>query len=109
MIVNRIVPGLGINVQPQVHEWDRPTVSGVVYYNAGARSFTVCDGMNTAIMKENPVMVGLDMEAAELIQWAKRKREEEALILEKLARNPELKSVVDQLELVKTILANTPV
>ncbi len=77
---------------------------GNLRYNMSTQNLEVCDGMNWVVISSSPA-VTLTREADELLDWAKRKRDEE-IHLDQLAKShPTIASLVDELNLTKDKIA----
>lgn len=71
---------------------------GNMRYNSNSNNIEVYDGVSWISMITSPVSVGLDHEAVSLLEWARKKRNEE-LELERLAQtSPAIKDLVDQVK-----------
>ena len=84
---------------------------GNMRYNTTNQNLEVFDGNNWQMMSNSIAQVGLTAEAETLLDWAKKKRDEE-LELESLAKtNPTIKDLTDQIKekqdqikMVKTLI-----
>lgn len=87
------------------------TFTGQMRYNSNTNNIEVFDGNNWLGIVNSTAQVGLTAEAESLLDWAKRKRDEE-LETERLAENnPAIKDLMeqikvkqDQIKMVKTLI-----
>jgi len=71
---------------------------GNLRYNTSSQQLEVYDGTNWVILNTSYADIRLSVEAESLLDWAKRKQHEEAM-LEKLAQeNTTVKDLVDQIK-----------
>lgn len=71
---------------------------GNLRYNPNSSNIEVFDGASWITMYTNSATIGLDSEATMLLEWARKKRNEE-LELERLAEsNPAIKDLVNQVK-----------
>ena len=71
---------------------------GNMRYNPNSQNVEVFDGSIWVIMQSNSAYISLDTEAVRLLEWVRKKRDEE-LELERLAEtNPTIKDLVIQVK-----------
>lgn len=95
----------------QGHSTNSQSFTGQMRYSAQSSSLEIFDGNNWQMMSNSIAQVGLTTEAELLLDWAKKKRDEE-LELESLAKtNPTIKDLTDQIKekqdqikMVKTLI-----
>jgi hypothetical protein len=87
---------------------------GNMRYNPNSQNIEVFDGSLWVIMQSNSAYISLDNEAISLLEWARKKRNEE-LELERLAQtSPIIKDLVNQIKdkeeqisMIETLLNST--
>lgn len=80
---------------------------GNVRYNTSNQQFEVWDGNSWITISMDYAQVGLNPEAESLLDWAKKKRDEELAWYELAANNEAVRIALEQLEQAKTKLELT--
>lgn len=80
---------------------------GNVRYNTSNQQFEVWDGYSWITISMDYAQVGLHPEAESLLDWAKKKRDEELAWYELAANNEAVRIALEQLEQAKTKLELT--
>jgi hypothetical protein len=76
---------------------------GNVRFNTNNQRMEVYDGNNWMPINMSSVQVGLNYEAESLLDWAKRKRDEEDKLKSMMERHPGLKDLHDKFEMMKIL------
>ncbi len=80
-----------------------PSVTGQVRWNGATRCFEVCDNSSYSggwMRIDNTVQLSSDPQIQPVLEWAKKKMEEEKKLDKLMSEYPSLKAAKDQLELV---------
>ena len=110
-MIKSITQGLGIEVVGGSSTYPYVNMSnysaGMVRYNGNTSNFEVYDGSGWCAMTSLETSVSLDRETQSIIEWAKKKRNEEFRLEEKAKNNPALNDLLKQQkdleEKIKTI------
>ena len=88
-------------------EYLQPATSGQVRWNGSSKQFEVCDNQNGMWYKiDNTVELRNDPQLAEVIDWAKKKMEEEKKLDKLMSEYPSLKTAKEQFEIVLKLVQN---
>lgn len=85
--------------------------AGMVRYNGNSNNVEVYDGMSWLIMQTSYANIELDADTQLLIEWARKKRNEEVECEQLAKTNPAIRDLIDQikqkedqLKMVRTLL-----
>ena len=74
--------------------------AGMPRYNGTTNNWEVYDGSNWVIMPHNHAHVELDAEMQALIDWARKKREEDLELKSRMEKSPALKDAWEKFQIV---------
>lgn len=78
-------------------------MAGQVRVNTMTQSMEVYDGANW-ISYNNTSSVGLSFDAQKILQWAKKKMDEEAVLKDKMEKYPMLKDAYEQYKVIEALV-----
>jgi len=73
---------------------------GNLRFNTANQNMEIWDGSNWIVMATGHVMVGLDAEAVELLDWARAKRQQEERITKLAQQHPGIQDLQQKLEIM---------
>lgn len=76
---------------------------GNMRYNTANQRMEVFDGSNWVILNTSSASVGLNPEAESLLDWARKKRDEEFALQSLMDKHPGLKEAYERLEIMKAL------
>jgi hypothetical protein len=97
---------------PIVYQVDRsyslPGITGQVRWNGNSKCFEVCDNTLSGswIRIDNTVELSSDGQISDIINWAKKKMEEEKKLDKLMSEYPSLKAAKEHLDMVLRLVDN---
>ena len=104
-MIKSIAPGYGITV---TGSYGQPYISpgaqsaGMTRYNTSTQNLEVYDG-NAWLTMSNSAQISLDTETTEILNWARKKMQEESKLEDLMHRHPGLRDLYEKFELMKAL------
>lgn len=76
---------------------------GNMRYNTSNQNMEVFDGINWVVLNMGYASVGLTGDAESLLDWARKKRDEEVKLQSLIDKHPGLKEAYERLEIMKAL------
>jgi hypothetical protein len=80
--------------------------AGTIRFNPGNQNFEVSDGQTWHTLSSGLTHVALTQDAEKILDWARNKMQEEQQLIQLMEKNPGLRELYDQFEMMK-ILCST--
>ena len=76
---------------------------GNLRFNTNSQNLEVYDGTNWTLLNMPDATVGLNDEAESLLEWARKKRDDEIVMQSLMDKHPGLKEAYERLEIMKAL------